>query len=382
MQDQVWPAVQGLDAWFDTQRQPGGYGGPVVHWWRDCLDYTAPGLDWRYEGIICGYLNLWSATGEDRWLAKATRAGDDLVAGQLPSANYRNSSFELNPATAGTPHEAANDLALLRLAGCLRRTGQGDWQRYARTAERNLHEFFIQRLWDARARHFRDSPSVPSFVPNKAATLAEALLALSRCTGNDEWAGLYALPTLHSVLAHQVRGGALDGAICQNSFGPRRVDKFFPFYVARCIPGLLDGFAWSQDERLADGARHAAEFVKRCRYDDGSFPQVLYLRGLANRYPQWVAATGDILRAMALASTVGVEFDPQPTQRWLLAGLRADGGIHTALGFGRATPGGSEHDPRDQLSVCGWADKAFRYLTEQLPASSQQPAVKAQSIRP
>jgi hypothetical protein len=97
-------------------RGPGGYSGPVVHWWRDCLDYSGPGLDWRYEGIIIGYLNLWAATGEASWLAKARRAGDDLMNGQLPSGNFRNSCFELNPNTGGTPHEAACDLALLRLA--------------------------------------------------------------------------------------------------------------------------------------------------------------------------------------------------------------------------------------------------------------------------
>ena len=78
-------AATGLDSWLDKMRQPGGYGGPVVHWWRDCLEYTGPGLDWRYEGIIIGYLNLWAATGKPAWLEKARQAGDDLVAGQLPT---------------------------------------------------------------------------------------------------------------------------------------------------------------------------------------------------------------------------------------------------------------------------------------------------------
>jgi hypothetical protein len=367
----VSQAVLGLDAWLESTRLPGGYGGPVAHWWWDCLDYTGPGLDWRYEGILAGYLNLWALTGEEAWLAKACRAGDDLVAGQLPSGNYRNSCFELNPNTGGTPHEAACDLALIRLGAALREENRSGWEAYVETARRNLEAFCIGRLWDEAARSFRDDPSTPSFVPNKAATLCEALFALSHLEGEAIWAEHYALPTLEAVLSHQVRGGALDGAahgaahgaIYQNSFGPHKVAKFFPFYISRCIPGLLEGWAWSGEARFAEAARLAAEFVALTRYPDGSFPQVRYPGGRVNRYPQWIAACGDILRALDLARQVGFSYDPAPTLDWLLAGRREDGGFRTARGFGSAVPGGRADDPRDDLAVVGWADKAFRYLT-------------------
>src|SRR5690242_5859072 len=39
-------AVAGLDAWLESMRGPGGYGGPVVHWWQQSLIYTGAGLDW------------------------------------------------------------------------------------------------------------------------------------------------------------------------------------------------------------------------------------------------------------------------------------------------------------------------------------------------
>ena len=357
----VCETVLGLDVWLDTMRRPGGYAGLVVHWWRDCLDYIGPGLDWRYEGIIIGYLNLWAGTGERRWLDKARRAGDDLVVGQLPSGNFRNSQFELNPGTGGTPHEAACDLALLRLAQAMRAANEERWAPYAHAAERNLAEYFIARLWDPKARSFRDNAETPSFVPNKAATLAEALLALAEHTGHSNWADQYALPALDAVLAHQVRGGALDGAIYQNSFGPRRVAKFFPFYVARCIPGLLAAFELTADERYADGAHRAARWVLSKQYPDGSYPQVVYPNGLVNRYPQWIAATGDMLRTLGLA--LGAEFDQRPTLRWLLAGRQPSGAIRAATGFGRATLGAPLNDPRDHIAVAGWADKAFRCLT-------------------
>ena len=75
--------VADLDAWLETMRGPDGYGGPVAHWWQNCLSYTGAGLDWRYEGLISGYLTLWARTGEPRWAARARRAGDDLRRGLL-----------------------------------------------------------------------------------------------------------------------------------------------------------------------------------------------------------------------------------------------------------------------------------------------------------
>ena len=367
-------AVKRLDDWFDTQRLPGGYGGPVSHWWWDCLDYTGPGLDWRYEGIITGYLNLWQYSRQPIWLEKAKRAGNDLVAGQLPSGNYRNSRFEQNPGTCGTPHEAACDLGLLRLAEVLRGLDDGSWEVYFHTAHRNLQEFCIDRLWDPETRSFRDDPAVPGFVPNKSATLAEALFALARLNGEMEWAERYALPALRAVIDHQASGGSLDGAICQNSFGGRRVEKYFPYYVARCIPGLLEGFAWTQDERFAQAAKRAAAFVLRTRYADGSFPQVLYPGGRQNRYPQWVAGVGDILRALDLAAGPGLDYDPGPSLDWLFSNVGPQGAFHTGRGFGRAAPFGNSADRRDSLAVVGWNDKAFHYLTGLLLRHCPQPA--------
>ena len=364
----ILAAVLALATWLESQRQPAGYGGAVVHWWWDNLDYTAAGLDWRYEGILIGYLNLWAAgvmdeNGKKTWLEKARWAGDDLPLGQLPSGNFRNSQFEFNPGSGGTPHEAACDLALLRLAASLKSQGDAGWEIYAAAAERNLKGYYLDHLWDPQERSFRDTLGRRSFVPNKAATLVEALFALSNLRGDSEWAEAYALPTLEALLTTQVQGGLLDGAFYQNSLDDHRVEKFFPYYIARCIPGLAAGWSWNQDDRFAEAVRKAAAFLMRVRYADGSFPQVLYSARRLNRYPQWVAAVGDILRGLGLANGLGMSCDLIPSIEWLLGGCLPDGGIATAAGFGRATPFGRSDDPRDRLSVTGWADKAFRGLS-------------------
>ena len=77
--ERILQAVTGLDRWLETTRvtwPTPGYGGPVVHWWNHCLAYTGAGLDWRYEGIVGGYLTLWRATGVRGYLDKAVRAGE------------------------------------------------------------------------------------------------------------------------------------------------------------------------------------------------------------------------------------------------------------------------------------------------------------------
>jgi hypothetical protein len=372
-------AVARMDAWLDTMRGPGGYGGPVAHWWQQSLVYTGAGLDWRYEGIIDGYLQLWRRGGDARWLAKARRAGDDLVAGQSAGGHYAASAFEINPASAGTPHEVACDVGLLLLAQALRANGEPGWEQYAATAERNLRAFYLEQLWDAAARSFRDSPRVPSFVPNKAATACEALFLLAELSGDGEWVERYALPNLDRIVAHQARGGALDGAIAQNTLGGRVVEKYFPIYIARCVPALLRGLRWSGDGRYAECALRAMRFVARWAAPEGSLPTVVYANGRANRCPSWVAPLGDVLRAAVELRPYGFDADLCAVERRLLAGQDASGGIQTATGF--AGQAGTRPpvlpDVRDVLHVAGWCDKAFRYLASRagpvLPEASSAP---------
>lgn len=373
--DPMVQAVSRLATWLTAMRAPDGYSGPVAHWWQQSLQYTGAGFDWRYEGIITGYLHLYHATHNPHWLQRATHAADDIVQAQLPDARLPNSSFEQNPYPSGTPHEAAAMLALLRLAHTLHQQSDLRWQTYLAVAGRNLWQQQIARLWDARARAFRDALDVPSFVPNKAATLAQALLLLAQLTHDEQLITHYALPTLDTVLAHQVQGGALDGAIYQNSFGQRRVPKFFPYYIARCIPALLAGYAVSGVPRYLAGAQRALDFVLRWRNPDGSLPQVIYAGGRVNRYPCWIAATGDIIMAIQALQPYGSTADPDPTLHWLLQGQLPTGGFRTAHGFAAHITQRTPSDLpefRDLLPVCGWNDKAFACLTSMLePAAAQ-----------
>lgn len=357
-----------LDQWLDTMRGADGYGGPVAHWWQNSLQFTGAGLDWRYEGIILGYLALWRKTRTQVWRDKAQRAADDLVRGQLPEGNFRNSAFELNPYTGGTPHESAADIGLLHLAKALRSTGDPAWETYCRAAKLNLEGYYLARLWDANAGHFRDNLTIPSFVPNKCATLCEALFALSELTGDANYIEQYMIPTLDKLLTLQVQEQPLRGAIYQNALRGTLVAKFFPYYAARCVPALVLGYHYTGRQQYADAAVEAMRFVFRWCFADGSFAQVVYPSGV-NRYQQWIAGVGDILRAARMVEPFGLTLDLNASETWMLNGRQPCGGIGTAHGFEEQS---TQRKPRalpefrDVLPVCGWCDKAFRYLAETL----------------
>jgi hypothetical protein len=380
-------ALARLDAYLETLRGssglPGpafasaGYGGPVAHWWRSSLLYTGPGFDWRYQGLILGYLALWQRTGQGCWLDKAHRLGDDLLAAQLPGGHYPASAFELNPACGGTPHEAAVDLALLGLAAALRSFGDPGWSAYRSAAVTNLRQYYIEKLWDPQVRLFRDHPRIASFVPNKAATACQALFAWSELDGDQRWADQYALPNLEHILACQVTApGPLHGAILQNTYNGRRVPTYMPYYIARCIPALVQGFTWFGQERFLQAAWSALDFILRQQDHHGGLPPALYPGPQVNRWPRWRAGLGDVL----LAADALRPYAPLPNLTglldFLLAGQDETGGIQTAVGFSAQTGGAPADLPdfRDLLHVAGWCDKAFHALALQASQAGLPPA--------
>jgi hypothetical protein len=354
-------------------RGPAGYGGPVVHWWGQCLRFTGAAADWRYEGIILGYLHLWERTAAAAWLERACRAAGDVLAQVLPSGGYRYSSFELNPAPFGTPHEAACDVALLRLAIALRSAGRQERlaERCAAVAAANLRRVYRDTFWDSEAGAFRDVPYAAGYVPNKQATAAEAWLALAEWESSPILAERYALPALRLILRAQRQDGPCTGAIDQiltlSPDGWSASGRYFPLYIARCLPALVAGARLFGDAQLGNAARRAAQFLVAQIDDQGRCPLIVYANGAVRRFPIWVAALGDILRGIAASETVGGPPPPAALLARLLAGQDNNGGFRTAHGFAAILAG--RPDPvlpelRDVLHVAGWADKVLRYLAE------------------
>jgi hypothetical protein len=357
--DTLAQRVANLEAWLETMRQPGGYGGPVAHWWQNRYRYAGPGLDWRYEGILIGYKTLFEKTQNPLWRIRLNRAADDLTTGQNEDGSYRASRFEINPGHLGTPHEAAASFGLLSALPYLK-----DKARALQTAKRNLDNL-IMLLWDGKS--FNDRPRVSGRVPNKLATLAQALLTLADVT-NDFSYHTYAKAALEDVLHYQVKAGALAGAIHQYAPGASKGDgRFFPYYAARCVPPLVQAYETFGDKKYLGAAGLTLEFLKTSMAKDGSWPQIVYDNTKQASWPRWLAGAADIL----LAYRVLGEPIPNVALERILANQLNRGGFPTAHGFASQI---SQREPsslpdyRDVTPVAGWNDKMFRLLTGMLEA--------------
>ena len=359
-------AVAALDCWIDTMRGLRGYSGPLADWWQHGFTVVGAALDWRYEGIIGGYLALWRRTGDGHWLAKAQWAGDDLLVGQNPAGYFAHGATSRAPFGIVAPHAAACAAALLEIALALRDARSTTWQPYAAAAEVSIHGSILMDLWDAERGLFRQSPSTTTFIPHEAALICEMFFRQAELRHLAGPVEEYALPTLRAIMRCQVRavGDRLDGAIPFRVTFTRPPGQYLPLCVARIVPALLQAYDWTGDERFFEAAWRGFAFVQRCRTDDGSFPAVLYPAGRTNQYPHWIAATGDVLRASTALAAHGISTDVQATRAWLLAGQDRTGGIVTARGFGARVQQRLKPlpDVRDLLHVVGWCDKAFRAL--------------------
>lgn len=360
-------AIANLDAWLETMRQDGGYGGPVAHWWQNRYQFTGPGLDWRYEGILVGYRLLAEKTGDPFWVRRLSVVARDLIEGQCPDGSYRASRFEINPGVLGTPHEAAATFGLLQALPLLPE------REAAMTAARCNLSHLIERLWDPGRQGFNDAPGVAGIVPNKVATLAMALMAYGEAARSRDYQP-YARAALEDVVRYQLLDGPLRGAVHQYAAGAREGDgRFFPFYIARCVPSLLMGASVFHEQRYRDAAHAALDFLSRAMHQDGSWPQVVYADGSRAEWPRWIAGVADILLAYHVAEC---EL-PDVALRRLLRGQEESGGFRTGFGFAsqvvQRTPPATP-DYRDVTPVVGWNDKVFRLLSTLLPAHSTLPA--------
>lgn len=324
--------------------------------------------DWRYEGVICGYLSLYHSTGERLWLERAVRAGEDLVAAQLPSGKYRSSSFQQGPMEGGTPHEAAADVGLLELARVLQDEGDQDWKRYFEVAQRNIVQYHVGELWNGRG--FRDMAWNKTLVPNKNATVIEALVLYEELSGQDM--SDYLFQAAKVILDAQENTGPRQGGIVHKGTGHHQLA--ISLYTARAANGLLRLYERDPRDEWLEAVAGSLRFLRKLITPGGVFFG-RYPSGRPIANPRIIAGAGDLLRALAWGHRYNL---CQPGDIDLLVELLvqaqlSSGGIPSGYGFARR---GSPHayqgipEFRDVLPVVGWCDKAFRGLAAVVTFSS------------
>lgn len=356
-------AVGRLDAWFETMRQQGGYGGPVVHWWRHSLRYTGPGIDWRYEGILQAHATLYQRTHQSIWRNRIELAVNDVVSRQLPEGSYPASRFEQNPGTLGTPHEAAATIGLLKASPFVSNpSGVVD------AAKRNL-AVLIDKLWDPVTQGFNDVPGVVGRVPNKLATMAEALMTYMDVTGDSDFEP-YVVAALNDIVWWQTSSGAVHQYVDQHG---QPDGRFFPYYNARCVgPLVLGGYRFGNTVWI-DAAERVVDFLTNSMDEDGSWPQIIYEGGQIASVPRWGAGTADILSAFM---AIGRDMPKNAAVR-LLSLQMPHGGFPAASGRwpGMRKKGGTSEPWTSQMSIAGWNDKVFKLLAQWVTKDDAVPTV-------
>lgn len=365
----VRQAIVRLDIWFQSMRGQGGYTGPIAHWWESSLLYSGPMADWRYEGILCGYVNLFNATGDQCWLDRAVQAANDIAKAQLPDGRYANSSFQQGPMEGGTPHEAAVNIGLLELAQLLRSRADARWQKYFSIAECNLQQYQIGRLWNGKA--FLDQPWNTTMVANKNATLAEALVLYEKLSGNS--VEPYIRGAAKLVLSAQVTTpGVRQGATIHLGTGSHQLA--IGIYTARCAAALIRLWHHYGDNEYLMAATRMGQFLLRLLTNRGSiFGYYRHEQPIVA--PIWISPSGDLMRALILLQPFFEDVEPAINRLTLaiLGQQLPSGGIMSAYGLehkGKCQTIGGLPGFRDVLPVVGWCDKSFRAFTMLLQPGS------------
>ncbi|MEK6923406.1 MAG: hypothetical protein AABW84_01800, partial [Nanoarchaeota archaeon] len=356
-------------SWLQTMKQPGGYSGPVPHYWEDCFNYIGSGRDWRYEGIIISYLSLYEKTKDKKFLELAKEAGDHLVDNQLKIGCFNNSGFDGNPSIikGSMPHDTAASIGLMKLALKLRYIGDTDYVKYFHSAKINLDTFHLKFLYDKSVDSFLQNTYDKKryHVPNKLATLAELCLLFYEFTGDKKYYDI-AIKNGDFILAHQEKiNEQFKGGIYQVD---KSHNKLICLYIARCISGLVKIYEASKVEKYLNSAIAAADFIKTLEDKSGGFYfgyQQYNNEWKLYKYPIWIAGAGDIVRAFLILKPYK-KYNLNKNISWITQQMHKSGSFPTSYGLNfKDKLIESYNGPpscRDSVPAVGWNDKTLRLL--------------------
>ncbi len=363
-------------SWLKTMKQKDGYGGPVVHYWQNSLNYIGAGTDWRYQDLVASFLELFEKTHQREYLDLASECGTFIIANQCNTGVFFNSCFEANPGFSHgcTPGNAAVSIALLELAKALEKhyafTGEKiEWQEYINATKKNFELFHLKELYDEKTGLFsqhckKDAQnSVNPFVPNKMATIVELLLDLHYFSGGEEYLEMakknadYIVSMQHS-----------DGGIYQSN----EKNKIITFYTARCVEPLLLLHEKTKNQKYLECALKIGEFIKFIANEGGGFffGQVKEKDSWKlEKYPVFVAGGAEIVRALVLVGKYDKSLLPvKKSFEFLEKNLLESGGFKTARGLvGLLSYDGQIVCWQDVLPVVAWNAKALRLYADLLP---------------
>lgn len=372
-------AVGALEGWLETFRGAGGYTGPVVGVRGMALSWCGPAHDWRWEGLLDGWVARHRLTQDPVYLDRIVQAFRDLQAGQLADGSFQNSSFEHNPLEGGMPHEPAVMASVLRAGRYLQDVGR-EWPDGAATfLERFVEERLVKSLWNKTLQTFNNwlQSDFTVYAPPAVASIIEMLYEYGDLTGTTARWTPYIAGAAESLLKSQFRVGPLAGAFPANQTDRASAS---PFLAARCLPALMQLHRRTGDNRFAEAGDQLADFVKRELQGEGGIACWVFANRPARVTPLLTGATAIALSALSRTERLDDVLGNQQIT-WLLARQSALGGFETAVGFGRGLPQRNPPDWRDVFPVCGWAAHVYALLANRMTGSATCVKTRVDQIR-
>ncbi|MEI8139624.1 MAG: hypothetical protein WCI03_07140 [bacterium] len=353
-------ARQRLESWFNGMHGPDGYYGPVVGFRGISMGYCGPGFDWRYEGLLDGWL-LQSQTGSDFVrLERIEGALAEIWRSQLANGTLRCSYFESNPSEGSMPHEPILMAAALRARACLCLAGRPVDSGLDTLVERFVEERLTRELWNKALRTFNNwlQSEYEFYSPSAVSAIVEVLIGYEEATGQTSALEPMIKGAADSLLAVQIKTGSLAGGVPVSN---RSGSPVSPYLAARCQVAFSLLRRRLNDERFAQAGDALESFLRKVARKEGGFPSLVHQERPASEFPVFVGAAAGVLTSLARSGRLTDDW-LQPHLTLILGQQTESGAFNTAQGFNggiRAIP----PDWRDVVPVCGWADKVYHLLS-------------------
>ncbi len=376
-------ALGRLDAWLETLRGAGGYYGPVVGLRGVAMAWCGPGHDWRWEGLLDGWIALHRRTGDAAYIARMEAALRDLRQAQLANGAFRNSFFESNPLEGGMPYEPAMMAAVLRTGRYLQEQGRPWPDGTAAMIERFVERRLVKELWNKVLGTFNNwlQSEFEIYSPPAVAAIVETLCDYAELTDTAQRWLPFVTGAADSLLKSQVRTGPLAGALPVSN---REGASASPYLAARCLPALARLHRYTGEARFAAARDALTDFVRQALLPAGGVPSMVYANRPARVAPLFLGATAGTLTALDRTDSLDAALASVHV-RWLLERQTASGAFDTAVGFGAGAPKPGRQDWRDAWPVCGWADKVYALLArlgaDTVPAATCEPVRRTVCVR-
>lgn len=388
MNNKISNALSKQLSWIRTwKNQKGAYNGYVVHRFNLKRMFRIHDTPWSQGPIINGYLNLYETTSNKKWLEEAIIAAELQCNRIQETGQYNYAGFEDDRFSSLVHNSLANN-ALLDLANLLTNEGKEHLaKKYIDIAKKNIDLYLLKNLWDEKFGAFKFnkidyySPKVDRFVTNMNSVAVESLIKLSNLSKEDNY-NQYALRVGEWILNEQIiSNGIEDGGInYENYYEPNQSTVLVSIYTALSMRGLDDLYILTDDSRYLEMMEKAANHLIQIKDHNTKLFYQLILDGKIIKYPQFIAGSGIILKALDDTEKISkAKYEYGDTLKTLLNKQLPNGGFPNFIGYFGSYIHNSDHFEEvweDIVPIMGWNAHLFEFLTRKIGKNYEFPLKK------